>query len=42
MGYDLAAHAQAVAGSTDFDAMVRKAVATWPASCLPGKPSGNA
>jgi hypothetical protein len=37
MGYDLAAHAQAVAGSADFDTMARKAVATWPANCLPGQ-----
>lgn len=37
MGYDLAAHAQAVAGSTDFQTMARQAAATWPANCLPGK-----
>ncbi|MFO1220633.1 MAG: hypothetical protein U1E89_19885 [Burkholderiaceae bacterium] len=37
MGYDLAAHAQAVAGSADFDTMAHKAAATWPANCLPGR-----
>jgi copper chaperone NosL len=37
MGYDLAAHAQAVAGSADFPTMARQAAATWPANCLPGK-----
>lgn len=42
MGYDLAAHAQQVAGSTDFDTMARKAAATWPAQCLPGKHAGTA
>ncbi len=42
MGYDLAAHAQAVPDSTDFHTMARKAIATWPANCLPGKPMGIA
>lgn len=42
MGYDLAAFAQAVAGSSDFHTMARKAAATWPANCLPGKPTGTA
>lgn len=37
MGYDLAAHAQAVAGSSDFVTMARTAVATWPARCLPSR-----
>lgn len=37
MGYDLAAFAQPVSGSSDFVTMARAAVATWPAQCLPGK-----
>jgi nitrous oxide reductase accessory protein NosL len=41
MGYNLAAHAQAAAGSTDFDSMARQVSATWPAQCLPGKRTGT-
>lgn len=44
MGYNYAAFAQAQDGSIDFDAMGRKASATWPANCLPGsaKPASAA
>ena len=36
MGYDLAAHAQAVPDSLSFEAMAEKTAATWPANCRPG------